>query len=240
MNERPLDSVPRPVLVILAAAVLLQVASGLMREPPRATAEDLTPPPSLNTMRMAAFGDPVPLAKVLMLNLQAFDLQAANRIPYQALDYDRLIAWLHLILELDPVGQYPLHAASRIYADVPDEAKQRKMLEFVYEEFFADPERRWPWLAQAAAHAKHRLNDLPLARRYAAAIQQHAKGPNVPIWAKQMEAFILEDMNELETAKIMIGGFIASGQASEPGELRFLEERLKQIEERQHSAKARR
>lgn len=237
MNERPLSNVPRPVLALLIGALLLQTASALMREPPRASAEDLTPPPSMNTLHMAAFGDPVPLAKLLMLKLQAFDLQAANQVRYQDLDYDRLIAWLRAILALDPAGQYPLHAASRIYADVADETRQRKMLEFVYEAFFADPNHRWPWLAEAATHAKHRLHDLPLAGRYAAAIQQHAKGANVPIWAKQMEAFILEDMNELEAAKIMIGGFITSGQASEPGELRFLEERLKQIESRLRTAK---
>ncbi len=236
MNQRPLSSVPRLVLALLIGAMLLQATSALMREPPRTSAEDLTLPPSMNTLRMAAFGDPVPLAKLLMLNLQAFDLQAANQVRYQDLDYDRLIAWLRVILTLDPAGQYPLHAASRIYADVADETRQRKMLEFVHEAFFADPDHRWPWLAQAAAHAKHRLHDLPLARRYAAAIQQHTKSTNVPIWAKQMEAFILEDMNELEAAKIMIGGFIASGQASEPGELKFLEERLKQIESRLRSS----
>jgi hypothetical protein len=238
MNQRPLSSVPRLVLALLIGAMLLQATSALMREPPRTSAEDLTLPPSMNTLRMAAFGDPVPLAKLLMLNLQAFDLQAANQVRYQDLDYDRLIAWLRVILTLDPAGQYPLHAASRIYADVADETRQRKMLEFVYEAFFADPDHRWPWLAQAAAHAKHRLHDLPLARLYAAAIQQHTKSMNVPIWAKQMEAFILEDMNELEAAKVMIGGFIASGQASEPGELKFLEERLKQIESRLRTAKA--
>jgi len=237
MNERPLSSVPRPVLALLISALLLQAASALMREPPRASAKDLALPPSATTLRMTAFGDPTPMAKLLMLNLQAFDLQAANQIRYQDLDYDRLIAWLRAILELDPAGQYPLHAASRIYADVADETRQRKMLEFVYEAFFADPAHRWPWLAQAAAHAKHRLHDLPLARRYAAAIQQHTKSANVPIWARQMEAFILEDMNELEAARIMIGGFIASGQASEPGELKFLEERLKQIESRMRAAK---
>jgi len=238
MNERALSSVPRPVLALLVSALLLQAASALMREPPHASAKDLTLPPAATTLRMAAFGDPTPLAKLLMLNLQAFDLQATNQVRYRDLDYDRLIAWLRVILLLDPAGQYPLHAASRIYADVADEDRQRKMLEFVYEAFFVDPELRWPWLAQAAAHAKHRLHDLPLARRYAAAIQQHAKGTNVPIWAQQMEAFILEDMNELEAARIMIGGFIASGRAIEPGELQFLEERLKQIESRLRAAKS--
>jgi hypothetical protein len=47
-----------------------------------------------------------------------------------------------------------------------------------------------------------------------------------------MEIFILEDMNELEAAKIMIGGLLLSGKISDPAELRFLKQRLEELEER--------
>lgn len=167
-----------------------------------------------------------------MLYLQAFDYQSGSRVPYRDLDYGRLEGWLTRILELDPSGQYPLLAASRLYAEVPVEAKQRSMLEFIYREFLVDPNRRWPWLADATAIAKHRLHDLPLALRYAQAIQRYAVADNVPLWAKQMEIFILEDMNELETARIIIGGYLQSGAVTDAAELRFLEERLRQLEAR--------
>jgi hypothetical protein len=111
------------------------------------------------------------------------------------------------------------------------------MLEFVYRQFFLDPNRRWPWLAHATALAKHRLHDLPLARRYAQAIQRYAVADDVPLWARQMEAFILEDMNELETARLIIGGYLQSGEVKDPGELKFLEERLKQLESRTRAEK---
>lgn len=177
----------------------------------------------------------MPAAHALMLYLQAFDRRADNRIAYQALEYGQLIGWLDLILTLDPAGQYPLHAASRLYAEVPDPVRQRSMLEFIYGKFLEDPDRRWPWLAHAAAVAKHRLKDLPLARRFAAAIQRHATGTHVPTWARQMEAFILEDMNELETARLLIGGYVKSGQVTDQGELRFLERRLEEISARVES-----
>jgi hypothetical protein len=172
-----------------------------------------------------------------MLYLQAFDYQSGSKVPYRDLDYDRLEAWLARILELDPDGQYPLIAASRLYAEVPIEAKERSMLEFVYRQFFLDPNRRWPWLAHATALAKHRLHDLPLARRYAQAIQRYAVADGVPLWARQMEAFILEDMNELETARLIIGGYLQSGEVKDPGELKFLEGRLKQLESRTQAEK---
>jgi len=228
--ERPIAHVPRTVLALLALGLAAQVGFKLSTPPRGAKAEDLTPAPSPATLKLASFGEPIALAKVLMLYLQAFDYRSGTQIPYRELDYARLEDWLARILELDPRGQYPLLAASRLYAEVPDEAKQRSMLEFVYRQFFADPNRRWPWLAHAAVIAKHRLHDLPLARRYAAAIQRYATAEDVPLWAKQMEIFILEDMNELETARIMIGGYVASGRVKDPAELRFLDQRLKELE----------
>jgi hypothetical protein len=123
-------------------------------------------------------------------------------------------------------------SASRLYAEVPDPARQRRMLEFVYEEYLKDPNRRWPWLAHAAIIAKHELKDLPLARKYAVALQQHTTSPSAPLWVRQMEPFILEDMNELEAARILIGGLIASGQVKDERDLRLLEQRLKLLEER--------
>jgi len=235
MAERSLSDVPKPVLAMLACALALQISlrAGNPVTPPAAT--DLQAPPSESALRLISLGDPIPLAKVLMLYLQSFDYQALNRVPYQALNYDTVEQWLLRILWLDPKGQYPLMAASRLYAEVPDEAKTRQMLDFIYRQFTADPNHRWRWLAHAAAIAKHRLHDLPLARRYAAAIQRHATGANVPLWAKQMEIFILEDMNELQTARIMIGGLLASGTIHDPAEIRFLDQRLRNIEARMKS-----
>jgi hypothetical protein len=93
-----------------------------------------------------------------------------------------------------------------------------------------DPDRRWPWLANAALIAKHQLKDLPLARKYAQAIRLQATGQDVPDWAKQMEIFILQDMNELESAKVLIGGLLHSGQITDPNEIRFLQEKLDALE----------
>ena len=232
MTQRPISGVPRVVVAFLALALAAQIALKIIAPRPSARAEDLPPAPGIRTLRLASFGEPVALAKGLMLYLQAFDYQSGTKIPYRDLDYDRLEAWLARILELDPQGQYPLLAASRLYAEVPVEAKQRSMLEFVYRQFLLDPNRRWPWLAHATVIAKHRLHDLPLALRYARAIQGSATAADVPLWAKQMQAFILEDMNELEAARLVIGGYIQSGQVKDPGELKFLDERLKELERR--------
>lgn len=233
MRERPISSVPKPALLLLALGMGLQIAGHFSLPQRLAKAEDLPPPPALSALKLASFGEPIALAKVLILHLQAFDNQPGLSISFRNLDYESVQGWLGRILELDPPGQYPLLAASRLYGEVPDEARQRQMLEFVHQQFLDDPNRRWPWLAHAAFIAKHRLKDLPLARKYAQAIRLHATGSEVPYWAKQMEIFILEDMNELESARILIGGLLQSGQITDSHEIRFLEERLNTLESKQ-------
>jgi len=63
-------------------------------------------------------------------------------------------------------------------------------------------------------------------------VQRRTTAAALPLWAKQMEIFILEDMNELEAARIMLGGLLQSGAVHDPAELRFLKEHLEQLEQR--------
>jgi hypothetical protein len=231
-DERTLVSVPPWVWLALGLSLAAQLAWQSTRQPVPPAAADLPPPPPVQALRLASFGEPEASARLIMLYVQAFDLGGGHALPYKNLDYSRLTGWLRAILELDPRSEYPLFLAARVYAEVPDEARSRIALEFVYQEFFRDPNRRWPWLAHAALIAKHRLGDLALARRYAAAIDRYTTSQEVPLWAKQMEIFILEDMNELEAAKIMIGGLLAKGAIRDPAEARFLKERLDELETR--------
>jgi hypothetical protein len=231
-HERPPSHVSAPVLALLSVGLALQIGLHAVTPEPRAKAYDLAQPPPASLLRLASLGEPIALAKILMLQLQAFDYQSGSKVPYRELDYARLDAWLSRILELDPEGQYPLLAASRLYAEVPDETRQRSMLDFVYRRYLQDPNRRWPWLAHATFLAKHRLHDIDLALKYAAALQKYTTAKDVPAWATTMEIFIREDMDELEAARVMIGGLLAGGKITDRGELSFLDGRLREIEER--------
>jgi hypothetical protein len=229
---RPLSAVPVWICALLALALGLQFAWRFTSPAVRENVE-LPPPPRPAALRLASFGEEPAAARLAMLYLQSFDYRAANRTPYQKLDYERLIEWLDAIQALDPRSDYPLFSAARIYAENPDPVRSRRMLEYIHDAFLKDPNRRWPPLAHAALLAKHRLRDLPLALRYARAVEQHATGADVPLWAKQMGIFILEDMNELEAARTMIIGLLESGRISDPAEVRFLRDHLQELAARQ-------
>jgi hypothetical protein len=229
--QRPVSAVPKLIVAILALALALQAGLRFSQPPLQPYASDLPPPPPLTLLRMVSLGEPKALAKLMMVYLQAYDYRADNKVPFQKLDYGFVAQWLGEMLALDPAAQYPLFAASRIYADVPDQAKTRIMLEFIYREFPGDPDRRWPWLATAALLAKHRLHDLPLALRYASAIALLANAPDVPDWARTMNILLLEDMSELDQVKVLLGGLLVSGQIRDPAEARFLKQKLDDLEQ---------
>ena len=216
--------VPAWIVGLLAAVLGAQIAWQASRHSFVPKGESLPPAPPAQVLRLASFGERAAAARLVMLYVQGFDLHA--------MDYGRLTGWLRAALELDPRSAYPLFAAARVFAETPDPAASRVALEFVYQEFTRDPNRRWPWLAHAALLAKHRLKDLPLARRYAAAIDRQTTARDVPLWARQMEVFILEDMNELEAARVVLGGLLEHGEIQDPNERRFLEQRLHELEQR--------
>ena len=231
-RERPVAAVPSAVRWVLAAALALQVGWHAWRPDPRAEAQPLGPVPAAPLLHVAALGDRAVLARLLMLGLLAHDRQPGASIPFMRLDYERVAGWLDAIIDLDPRADAPLLAAARLYGSVSDPGRQRTMFALVHRRFLEDPNRRWPWLAHAAVMAKHRLGDPVLALRYARALTEHATGPYVPAWVREMSALIAADVGELETTRIIIGGLLHGGRIRDPREIRFLGARLEEIETR--------
>jgi len=231
-KDRPVNDVPRSVKIFLILALFLQILWHSLQEPIVAKAEDLAPPLSTRTYVMSSFGEPIAVAKFLNLWLQAFDNQPGASISFHQLNYPRLTQWLDTILELDPRGHYPMLVAARVYGSVKDPEKQRIMMDYVFFKFNENPNKYWRWLAHVIITAKHELKDNDLALKYANALAEKATGKNVPYWAKDMKIIVLEDMGEVEAAKILVGALIDSGEITDPYELNFLTQKIEVLEKK--------
>ncbi len=230
VSERPLSTVPAWIvigLIVLASAQFIQ--RKVSYQPVELHVAELAAPPSANLLRLIAAGEPEVLSKLAMLWLQSFDNQPGISIPFNELDYGRVIQWLEASLILSPRSQYPLFMASHLYSRVNNADKQRMIIEFIYKQFLKDPNRRWRWLAHAVIIAQHRLNDMALARRLAKVLRESATGEDIPHWAQQMELGILEAQGEYQSAAMLIGGLLENGQITDPHELLFLNLRLKEL-----------
>lgn len=225
-REKPLSAVPKPVMALLVLGLALQLVLHANHAGPVIVQKPLPAPPHSHALDLASLGEPVGLSKSLMLWLQGFDHQPGISVPFLQLDYDHLVGWLDRIVYLDPKSAYPLLSAVRIYSEVPDDKKKRQMLDFVHREFLQDPAGRWQWMAHAVYVAKHRLQDKQLALQYARDLRQKTTPQTAPDWARQLELFVLEDIGDVESAQILLGGLIDSGEITDPREIEFLLSRL--------------
>ncbi len=231
-KERPVSDVPASIKIFLLFSLMLQLLWHSVQEPVVAKAEDLATPLSARTYVMSSFGEPIAVSKFLNLWLQAFDNQPGASISFHQLNYPLLTKWLDTSLELDPRGHYPMLVAARVYGSIQDPEKQRIMMEYIFYKFNENPNKYWRWLAHAIITAKHEIKDNDLALKYAHALAEKATGKNVPYWAKDMKIIVLEDMGEVEAAKILVGALIDSGEITDPYELNFLTHKIATLEEK--------
>ena len=231
-TERSFGAVPNWVVLLLLASLTCQYFVQKNYATHVAAGKDLPVPPTPTVVRLASLDSPIFAAQLLMLWLQSFDVQPGISLSFRELDYARIQGWLKLILNLHPHGQYPLLSAARVYAEVDDPPRQRAMLAFVADQFEDDPARRWQWLAHAVYVAKHRLKDRELALQLAERLAAHRQNLAIPSWATQMNIFVLEDMGEIESAKVLLGGLLESGQITDPHERWFLSKRLAELEQK--------
>ncbi|NKC16873.1 MAG: hypothetical protein GKR94_33175 [Gammaproteobacteria bacterium] len=228
-RDRPFSQVPRWILVAALATLCAQLIWHGVRAPPQALVSELPEAPEPVFVRLASLEEPVAAAKVALLWLQAFDDPPGETLAFKDLDYERLEAWLRLIMELDPRAHAPLLAAAKVYTSTPDREQVMRMMALVHEQFLAAPNARWRWLAHVALLARYRLEDAQLALRFARDISSHAAADTVPFWARDLTVLLLEDLCELEAARVMVGGLLASKTLSDPGELAFLQRKLEAL-----------
>lgn len=235
-KDRPVRDVPIAVQLLLVLALALQLVWHSQQPTDVAQAEDLPAPLSVSAYTLVSLNEPIAMSKLLNLWLQSFDNQPGISLSFHQLDYLRITRWLDTIMALDPKGPYPMLVAARVYGSVTDPVRQRIMMDYIYSKFNEDPNRHWRWLAHASIIAKHNLKDMPLALKYARALAEKATGEQVPYWARDMHFILLEDMGEIEAAKVLVGALLESGEITDAYELNFLTEKIRELEEKSAEA----
>jgi hypothetical protein len=132
---------------------------------------------------------------------------------------------------MNPDSGYAAFLASRVYAATPDSDQLRKMVDLIERLFQANPELHWRRMTEASLLAKHRLVDLPRALQLAQQVAALPKSIALPYWARSMQVVLLDELNELESAQLLISSMLQDGQIDDPDEIRFLRNRLLKIQQ---------
>jgi len=193
--------------------------------------KQLDPPQVSAFYRSVSLGSDRLLSYLLILGVQMHDNQAGLHRSYTHLDYQILGNWLQTLYELNPSSDYPAFLASRVYSQVADAVKVRQMVVLIEELFELNPRQHWRRMTEATLLAKHQLNDLPLALRLAEKISALPKSIEMPFWARDMEIVLLDELNQHQSAQLLISSLLQSGEITDPDVIRFLQFRLLRIQQ---------
>lgn len=207
---------------LLALALLAQAAFWWGSRDLRGEQPVVPPPPSERAVAALAFGDRQFLYRALGLEVQNLGDTGGRFTPLARYDYRRLAGWFDRLDALDPRADYAPALAAHYYGQTPKSEDVRHVVAYLRRHAAGDPERKWRWLAHAAYLARHKVKDLDLALAVARELAGLAV-PGIPIWTKQMPAFVLAAAGDTEAARDLMAVLLATTKDLSPQERTYLQ-----------------
>lgn len=185
-------------------------------------------PPSKRSTMAFSLGDDQFYFRKLAFTLQNAGDTFGRFTALKDYDYSKLQQWFFLADMLDPVSSTVPVMAGYYYSQTQFAPDTRYVVDYLVLHAERDPAHKWWWLAQASHLANYRLDDKPLAADIAEKITAipYADNPDIPLWARQLPAFIYEKTGEFEESLRIIDmvnqDLESSGRQLSDGELNFL------------------
>jgi len=159
--------------------------------------------PTQNMVKLLSFGDPE-----LYFRMAAFRLQNAGdtfgrATPYRDYDYVLLEKWFLLLDDLDAVSDATPSMAGYLFSQSQEPKRDvPHIISYLEQHYDRNPTKKWWWMSHSVYLANARLHDKQLALRLA--YKLGTTDAEIPLWARQMPAFIHEQLGEKEQALAII------------------------------------
>jgi hypothetical protein len=185
------------------------------------------PVSSERTATVMTLGDSQLAYRSGAMTLQTLGDTGGEVTPLKSYNYKRLGQWFERLHGLDPAADHvPMMAAyyfgaTRVASDVA------YIVDYLGKIGRNPVGEKWRWLAYATYLARYRMDDVQRALDLAYVLSRmELLDDEMPIWARQMPAFILSAKGEKETARAMIEQMLATEQNLHPNEVNFLKAHL--------------
>lgn len=154
------------------------------------------------------------------LTLQTLGDSGGKITPLKDYDYNKLRSWFFRLHGLDPASDHMPMVAAYYFGATRVPGDVRMVIDYLAMAGGIPVGDKWRWLAQAVYLAQHRLHDLDLALDLAYRLSRIPG--DLPMWARQMPAFVLKEKGEREAARLILENLIATQSNLDPKEVNFM------------------
>lgn len=204
-------------LLCLFCVFTLAVQIGLWLQLRTAQAQwlNVPPVPSENGALAFALGDRQFAYRSIGVMLQNMGDEGGRSTSLHDYDYDKLGAWFDLADAFDPHSDYLPILVAFYFGAVEDPQKLIPVTGYLHRVGNSVEGEKWRWLAQAVYLARYKMNDMEKAKRWADELAAIDK-PGIPLWARQMPAFVRNAEGDKQAAYDIMVGILKNGKNKLP------------------------
>jgi hypothetical protein len=164
-----------------------------------------------------ALGDQQLAYRIVGVMLQNIGDNGGLVTSFKDYDYNHLTEWLFLANSLDSKSRFVPVLASFYFGAVEDPEKLEPLTLYLHKIGSNTDDENWRWLAQAVYLRRYKMKDLDTAYKWAVELANFDK-PDMPVWTKQMPAFILNAEGDKEAAYDILVEILKNGKNTLPRE----------------------
>ena len=177
--------------------------------------------PSLESVKAISLGDEQFYFRALAFQLQNAGDTFGRFTALKNYDYNKLYHWFSLLDTLDNKSNFVPSLAGYYFSQTQNTPDVRYVIKYLEETSENDLYHKWWWMGQAVYLANHKLKDKEWALELAYKLASTPRD-DVPMWVKQMPAFIHEQLGEEAEAMKIVCNIIKNADNIEQGELNFM------------------
>src|SRR5690606_9801475 len=192
-------SVSRDMVCVLAA-LLLCVGMSRLSYPMRHAWPGLPPASSRASTLLYGFGDVQFAYRNVGMMLQNAGDTGGRVTNLKDYNYAHVEDWLWRADSLDPHANYVPGLAAYYFGATKEPDELRHLVDYLAHVGSDTAGERWRWLAHAVYLARFRIEDQDKALDLAYRLAEH-KGEDLPIWTKQMPAYVMSKTGQKKAAR---------------------------------------
>ena len=207
--------------LLLYVSLILQIGLWFITSDIKPNLGILPEVPSQASIKAISLGDDAFYFRSFAYQIQNAGDSFGRFTALKEYNYAKLYQWLLLLDSLDSRSNFVPALAGYYFSQTQNTPDVRYIVDYLDQHAIKDLHNKWWWMSQAVYLANHKLKDRELALKLAYKLASTPRD-DIPLWVKQMPAFIHEQLGEKEQAIYIIKNILENIDSIDQGELNFM------------------